>query len=111
MELSIENEGGITIISLNGRLDSSNYIQLENKLLDEISQGSSILIDCSHLDYISSSGLRVMLLALKKAEKTGSKLALCSLQSVIMEIFKISAFDKIFSIFHDRQEALNKLQN
>jgi len=111
MELTIEKQGGITIIGLHGRLDTSNYIQFENKLLEEISQGSSMLIDCAGLDYISSSGLRVLLLALKKAQQTSSKLALCSLQSGIMEIFRISAFDSIFSIFPDMQDALNKLQD
>lgn len=109
MELSIEKQGGITIIGLNGRLDTSNYIQFENNLLDEISPGSSVLIDCTELDYISSSGLRVLLLALKKAEKAGSWLALCSLRTVIMEIFKISAFDSIFTIYPDKAIALEKL--
>lgn len=111
MELSFEKQGSITIIGLNGRLDTSNYTQFENKLLEEISQGSSVLIDCAGLDYISSSGLRVLLLALKKAERTNSMLALCSLQTGIMEVFRISAFENIFSIFPNKQEALEKLQD
>ncbi len=111
MELSFKKQGSITIIGLNGRLDTSNYIQFENKLLEEISQGSSVLIDCADLDYISSSGLRVLLLALKKTKQINSKLALCSLQTGIMEVFKISAFNSIFSIYPDRQDALEKLRD
>jgi len=111
MELTFEKHGSITIIGLNGRLDTTNYIEFENKLLEEISQGSSVLIECTHLVYISSSGLRVLLLALKKAEKTSSKLALCSLQTGIMEVFRISAFDSIFSIYPYKQDALEKLQD
>ena len=111
MEFSFEKQGSIMIIGLNGRLDTSNYTEFENKLLEEILPGSSVLIDCTHLDYISSSGLRVLLLALKKTEKINSKLALCSLQAVIMDVFRISAFDSIFSIFPDKTEALGKLQD
>lgn len=111
MEFSYEKQGSIKIIGLIGRLDTSNYIQFENKLLEEITQGSSVLIDCAELDYISSSGLRVLLLALKKAEQINSKLALCSLQTGIMEVFKISAFNSIFSIYNGKQDALEKFQD
>jgi anti-sigma B factor antagonist len=111
MELSYEKQGSVKIIGLNGRLDTSNYIQFENKLLEEISQDSTVLIDFADLDYISSSGLRVLLLALKKAEKINSQLALCSLQTGIMEVFKISAFNSIFSIYPDKQDALEKLRD
>ena len=108
MELIFETKGNTTIVNLNGRLDTSNYTELEEKLLKIITKGSAILVDCAGLDYISSSGLRVLLLALKKAELTDSKLALCSLQDRIMEIFKISAFDSIFTIFQNQEEALEK---
>jgi len=106
MEVLLENEGGIQVVGIKGRLDTSNYLQLEGKLLDLISKDSAMLIDCVQLDYISSSGLRVLLQALKKAQQQNCRLALCSLQSTIMEIFKVSAFDTIFSIYPDRAAAL-----
>lgn len=111
MEVSIEKQGIVTVIALNGRLDTTNYTLLEDKLLREISPGASVLVDCEKMDYISSSGLRILLLALKQSGQTGAHLALCSLQPGIVEIFKISAFDSIFSIYPDRQKALDELQN
>ncbi|MFO7614374.1 MAG: STAS domain-containing protein [Bacteroidales bacterium] len=111
MELLIDKQQQATIICINGRLDTSNYIQLENELMNLITPRSAILIDCTGLDYVSSSGLRVLLLGLKKAEKEGAALALSGLQPVILEIFKISAFDKIFRIYADKKEALAFLHN
>lgn len=110
MELSIEKQQHAIIISIIGRLDTSNYMQLENELLGMITKGAAVLMDCTRLDYVSSSGLRVMLLALKKAEQTGAMLALCGLQPTILEIFKISAFNKIFRIYKDKEEALTRIQ-
>jgi anti-anti-sigma factor len=111
MDISLTKQGHITIIELNGQLDTMTYIAFENQLLDEILPGISVLIDCSGLDYISSSGLRVLILAFKKAEKTGSKMALCSLQPRIMEVFKIAGFVRILSIYADRQSALFNLKD
>ena len=106
MELSIEKQGNINVVEVKGRLDTSNYMEFDNKLQELMTPGSFTLVDCTELDYVSSSGLRVLLIALKKSEQTGSKLALCSLKPQIMEIFKISAFDSIFTIFPDRKSAL-----
>jgi anti-anti-sigma factor len=111
MEMSLKKNQDLTILEIHGRLDTSNYLQVEGRLLEEIVPDSNTLIDCHDLAYISSSGLRVLLLALLKSEQARSKLALCSLPPVIMEIFKISAFDKIFTIYPNAEEAAEKLRN
>ncbi len=109
MEIVIENSGKVLIFGLHGRLDTSNYLEFEKKLLDAIVADTIILVDCSDLNYISSSGLRTLLLALKKAEVHGITLALCSLQPNIMDVFRISAFITIFTVFPSREKALAKL--
>jgi anti-sigma B factor antagonist len=111
MEFTSETTNGIRIIGLNGRLDTTNYLKFENELLEVITVNSRVVIDCTHLDYISSSGLRVLLMALKKAENLNSILALCSMQACIQEVFRISAFDTIFQIYADRESALQNLHN
>ena len=81
-------------------------IQLEHRLeaVSKLAE-KNIVIDCSELHYISSSGLRVFLMALKKISAAGGRFRLCSLQDNIREIFEIAGFNTIFSIFGTVDEA------
>lgn len=107
MELKETKKGNYLIIYLPSRLDTSNYTQLENKLIGIIDGGEKdIIVDCSGLVYISSSGLRVLLMALKKITGINGKFHLCSLQDNIREIFEISGFTSIFNIFETVDEAI-----
>nr|NQU89735.1 STAS domain-containing protein [Bacteroidota bacterium] len=102
----VKNDKAV-IIEIDGRLDTTNYSSLERKLVDHIDNGNiNVLIDCSNMDYISSSGLRIFLMALKKITSLKGKFVLCGLQDNIREIFEISGFTSIFPIFDNAQDAL-----
>jgi anti-anti-sigma factor len=106
MELTEQKKENHVVIGIHGRLDTTNYSQLEKKLMDLIDSGSNrILVDCKNMDYVSSSGLRVFLMALKKITQAGGKFMLCSLQENIREIFEISGFSSIFEICSETDEA------
>ena len=69
MEITEAKKGQGVILGLNGRLDSSNSNGLEQKIRQLIDRGERYLVlDCSQLSYISSSGLRVLLMAAKKLD-------------------------------------------
>lgn len=107
MELREQTTDQGMVIGIVGRLDTTNYTILEKRLMDLIeSQQARILVDCSSMDYISSSGLRILLMALKKVNSVKGKFALCGLQENIHEIFEISGFTSIFEIHPTREEAL-----
>jgi anti-anti-sigma factor len=109
MEIVFENTGNVLILALKGRLDTTNHMEFEKRLLDAFLDNKIILLDCAGLDYISSSGLRALLMGLKKADREGRQLALCSLQPTITEIFRISAFINLFKVFPSQQQALAEL--
>jgi anti-anti-sigma factor len=107
MEISELKTDQCVIIGITGRLDTTNYSILEKKLMDMIdSHHDKILVDCSKMDYVSSSGLRILLMALKKITMAKGKFVLCSLQENIREIFEISGFTNIFEIYATQDEAL-----
>jgi anti-sigma B factor antagonist len=107
MEISREYTGNIIILSLNGRLDTLNFAQLENEINSLIKKNQKdYILDCQELDYVSSSGLRVLMLALNQVKAIDGKFSLCNLQPSIIKIFKISGFDRLFNIFPGRNEAL-----
>ena len=110
MEINEEKKGQTVVLSVSGRLDSTNSSELETKVFSLITRNEkSILIDCSRLSYVSSSGLRVFLMGLKKMSTAKGRFALCSLQETVKEIFDISGFTGIFAIYKSQQEALSSM--
>jgi len=107
MELIEQKTEKCVIVSITGRLDTTNYSLLEKKLTDLIeNHEDKILVECSKMDYVSSSGLRILLMALKKVTMAKGKFVLCNLQDNIREIFEISGFSNIFEIYPSQEEAL-----
>jgi len=112
MEITTKKNEICTVVEVKGRLDTTNYLELENELNIQIQKGEhSILVDCGALDYVSSSGLRVFLIAFKELNKLKGKFVLCNLHESILEIFEISGFVNIFSVYSTRQEALDACSN
>ncbi len=97
MEIIESRNNGILIIKVNGRLDSNTYNHLSQKM-DSLSRETKIVFDLSDLDYISSAGLRVVLMQAKKAKKMNGDFRLCNMKSFIKEIFDITGFSKILNI-------------
>ncbi len=107
MEINEQKTDQCVIIGITGRLDTTNYSILEKKLMELIdNHQDKILVDCSKMDYVSSSGLRILLMALKKITMQKGKFVLCGLQENIHEIFEISGFTSIFEIHSSPEEAL-----
>jgi anti-sigma B factor antagonist len=112
MEINEMKNSDCLIIGIKGRLDTTNYGDLEKKLMAFFDEGETkIVMDCSEMDYISSSGLRVFLMALKRAALVKGTFVLCGLQETIREIFEIAGFTTIFEIFGTGEEALKAIGN
>jgi len=107
MEIKEKKQGNVKIVELRGRLDASSSPDVENQLLGFINQGEDrLVLDFSELTYMSSLGLRVLMMAAKNIEKVNGKLALAGLNDHIYEIFKIARFTNIFSIYPSCEEAV-----
>lgn len=107
MEITVKTVDDVKIVFLNGRLDAYNSTLVENKFDEIIDSGEvQMVADLSGVDYISSSGLRVMLSSLKKLNKMGGTLKLSSLQPYVLEVFEIAGFTQLFHIYDDEDEAV-----
>jgi len=111
MEITETKQEQVVILSLKGRLDASTSKLLEEKLLDLINNTHErrIVIDFQQLDYISSAGLRVLLMAAKILKPENGKLVLASLKEHLKEIFEITGFQGIFPIFSGKEEAVKNI--
>ena len=107
MEITEKKTEKCMIIGIEGRLDTISSAVFEKRLMELIdNQIIRILVNCSQMDYISSSGLRTLLLALKRIAPATGKFVLCEVGENIQEIFAISGFNKIFEIYPGEDEAL-----
>jgi anti-anti-sigma factor len=111
MEITTRSAGTATIVAIAGSLDSNTSPQAQQSL-DAIlaGGGKKIAIDFSKLDYVSSAGLRVMLGVAKKLTATGGALRTFGLNDSVKEVFDISGFSTILSVFPGEAEALQGFQ-
>ena len=108
IEVVEERENDVLVVQPVGRLDSANAGAFESIIMDHINKGErSLIVDFSRLTFISSSGMRVLLIAAKKLSATQGRLALCDMQEHIHEIFSISGFDQIIPIHDSRQATIS----
>ncbi|MGD9556267.1 MAG: STAS domain-containing protein [Mangrovibacterium sp.] len=107
MKVTTQTNGPEVYIQVEGRIDTTNYNEFESAVNEVLRDNTrQIYLDCSELNYISSSGLRIFLTIQKKMMAAGGKLKLYGMQPAIREIFDISGFSSIFSIYADRQAAM-----
>jgi len=111
MSVTFESVGTVLVVDLLGRLDSANSSVVEAQLLERVMGGEgAVLLDLGRLDYISSAGLRVVLVVAKRMKQAGRPLVLCGLQPNIRDVFEISGFLGILDVVAKRTEALARLR-
>ena len=107
MEIETERQGDALIAKTDGRVDGANAREFQTALEAAINDNDcSVVLDMARLSYISSAGLRVILLMAKTLQGRNRKLAICSLSESIQEVFEISGFDKIIPIHASTVEAV-----
>ena len=108
MSIDAERANGTVIARADGRIDSSNSREFHSELEAVVADSDAALVlDFGDVTYISSAGMRVILLTAKSLQKSGTKFALCSMNDSIREVFKISGFDKVIEIHDSQAEALS----
>jgi len=122
MNISQTKKDNIIELSISGRLDAVSAVEADKILNTFVDAGNKIFfINLAALDYISSAGLRVLLIVAKRvnpksitstpSKANGEKVVLCSLSSNVKEIFEISGFSSIFNVLETSDEAIQYLKN
>lgn len=107
MELTHLKQNDIHILKISGKLDTNTSQEFEKELMAIVNSGEKkILLDCKDLDYISSAGLRVLLLAAKVIKSSDGKVMLAGLKEHVSQVFEIAGFTGIFPIYQSLNEAV-----
>lgn len=106
MEISTLHEGELSILSVNGDLDASSSILLDQAIEQTLSRGKrKLLIDCTKLNYISSAGLGVFMSHLQDFENTQTTLVLFGLSEKVLNVFQVLGLDQLLTIVVSEREA------
>lgn len=99
MKTNIEQMEDKYLVTLEGELDTAAAADVEKTLQPLYStSGKDVIIDCEGLEYIASSGLRILISILKGAKAGGSKVVLRNMNEDIKNVFKLTGFINIFEI-------------
>ncbi len=98
MNIEKKIEGTTLYLALVGRLDTSSAPETEKEIMESLEGVEELVIDCAGLEYISSSGLRILLNLQKKMIAENKQMKLQNVSELVMEVFDITGFSGILTI-------------
>lgn len=110
MEIRKSRHEDLVVLKPEGRIDTHSAHELEEAMVGELNEGTRrFIIDFTSVGYISSAGLRVLLMLAKKLGAEREDLILCSMNEHVREVFDIAGFTSIFNIVPTRAIAMRHL--
>jgi anti-anti-sigma factor len=111
VEIGERRDGDILILLPVGRIDNETSPAFQARLLETLTAvGAAVLVDFSRVEYISSAGLRALMMGSRQAKAVKGRLAVAALGPVVKEIFEISRFSLVVQVFDSSAEALAALR-
>lgn len=107
MRISDRTADDVTVFSIAGKLDTHTSQEAQDLLLGAIDAGTlKIVVNLEEMEYISSIGFRVFLMAAKRLQNDGGEFRLCGIAGNVKEVFDISGFATVFNIYENEATAL-----
>jgi len=110
MEIHDERVGNTCVVTAKGRLDGGASAAFADRIAALITnQNPKLLIDFAGVDFVTSAGLRAVLVLVKKVKAAGGSFALCGVQDSVREVLDITGFTGMMSIYPMRADAIAAL--
>ena len=106
VDLREDAVGDIKVVEVLGRIDSTTAPTLGERLSGMLGVHKALVLDLRQLEYISSAGFRILLLAAKHADAKGSRLALCGMSPKVRQLFDLGGFLDFFTVSASRDDAI-----
>jgi anti-anti-sigma factor len=107
IDITSREENDVYIVEVEGKLNTGASPDLDKFLSALVEKGTiKILLNLEFLDYIASTGLRVILATGKKLAGASGKLVICNPNLMVMDVLKMSGFNQMFDVFENEEEAL-----
>lgn len=107
MSLKVEDQKGVKVVKLEGKLDVNLSISVESELEKFVEAGDLFMVfDLSGVEYLSSSGLRVFISIMRKLKEKNGKLVLACVPEIVKKIFKTVELEDLFEVYDSISEAV-----
>jgi anti-sigma B factor antagonist len=110
MQISESNHQGLAVLAISGRIDATTSEQLKQKLLATIGDRAiRLVLDFARVEFISSIGLRVLVVTAKRVAAVRGKMVFCGLAGPVREVFELAGFTSVVPFFPDQAGAVASL--
>jgi anti-sigma B factor antagonist len=107
LTINVEQHKRCSVITIIGRIDSSNANELDNTLKELLNSGNSnLVLEMSSVEYMSSAGLRAIVSALREAKKKRGDVCIATPSERVAEVFSLAGLLPLFTIFDDVTSAV-----
>lgn len=111
MNITTENQDDMKIIRFEGRLDSNSTGQIYDDMVELAQNNQKLIANLAGLEYMSSAGLRVILLAAKLMKPHRGELVICEPNKMVREVLEVSGFNSLIHIYATEEHAMNHFQD
>ena len=107
IRIDVDRDKETLILTPRGRLDTTSTADFERQVMGHLGEGTTrVALDFDHLEFVSSSAIRILLVAAKALRERQGRLALCNLKPHVSEVFRISGIHRVIDIYGSRGDAL-----
>jgi anti-anti-sigma factor len=110
MGVNIIIKNGIKIAEIAGKMDSSTAPDIQNQIMEVVEPGCKLVLEMSKCTFVSSAGLRVLLIVFKKLKTCDGKGVVCGLSDEIKDVMEMTGFDDMFDDFSTLDQAIKALK-
>lgn len=107
MNVDINTNGNIVIISIEGSIDSKTAGELQSQIMGKVSESDNVLLNLTEVDFVSSAGLRVLLMIYRQIKSKNGKVILVGVSQEITDVMSMTGFINFFEITDTIDNALN----
>jgi len=109
MKVTVSHEGGVAVIAIEGSIDGKTAPLVRQEIAPSLEGAKSAIIDLSKVDYLSSAGLRLLLLMYREFSAKSGKLVLLGLSEDIRTVMSHTGFLNFFTLAGSLPEALQAI--
>ncbi|MBN1766887.1 MAG: STAS domain-containing protein [Prolixibacteraceae bacterium] len=109
MDVKISTTDKIVTIAVEGSIDSNTAGDLQSKIMDKVAESQNVLLDFSKVDFVSSAGLRVLLMIYRQIKSKNGKVVLVGVSEEIYDVMSMTGFVNFFEITDTIENALKTL--
>jgi len=108
MDVIIKTKNDIVYVTIQGSIDSKTAGDLQAHITEKVTDSKKVIIDFSAVDFMSSAGLRVLLMLYRQLNTVGGKVLLAGISDDIRDVMSMTGFINYFEVFNSVEEAENQ---